>query len=115
MAPSLTLGIYMIKFFTNATANTTGLTEAIETQALTGPVPYAIHAFGTFDGATISIYFSLNGADADDGVIDSSLVFTSKGFKTILLPAGVTIWAAITNAGASTDVTCWLAGQGLDS
>lgn len=69
-----------------------------------------VHAFGAFDGATVSVVVSSTD-DMADGVVDDGLSFTSAGVRTLIVPGGMRIWANVSNAGGSTDVSCNLVGQ----
>ncbi len=58
-----------------------------------------VHAFGTFDGATLSVYLSLNGTS--NGKLLPDLTFTDDGFVTLDLKAGTTVWAHLTGVGTT--------------
>ena len=86
----------------------------IETTNQIGATALAIHAFGVFDGTTtVTVFLSLNGDS--DGVALPQLIFTAAGLVNLALPAGVTIWATVTNADTLTDVSLFIAGQGNDA
>ncbi len=71
----------------------------------------AVQAWGTWDTATLGVYLSVDGTN---GVLLSDLTFTDDGFIAIQIPAGVHVWAELSSVGASTNVNCWIAGQGGD-
>ena len=97
----------MEKLYTNQTANdsTKGNVIIATGRELT------VQAWGTWDGATVGVYLSVDGVT---GVLLSELTFTSDSFKGIQVPAGNRVWAELSSAGASTDVSVWIAGQGTD-
>lgn len=97
----------MEKLYTEQTENDSSAGNAIRA---TGR-ELAIHAFGTWDTATLTIKMSTNGTN--NGVAE--FTYTEDGFdRGITVPAGVTIWAELSSVGASTSVSCWVAGQGND-
>ena len=69
-----------------------------------------VHAYGTFDGATVSVYSSAVGKDDDAKVLDTNLSFTSNGLHTVLVSPGITFWANVSSAGSSTEVSCVIRG-----
>ena len=70
-----------------------------------------LHVFGAFDGASVDIHASGVGYDSAASVVDSNLTFTSKAMSTIVLAKGVTLWARVSSAGTSTDISCVVMGN----
>lgn len=103
-----------------ATAKTTnGSTDILDTTGsdLTGR-PLAIHIFGTFDGASVQVYMSLNGvtngAPIPELLTADAEQTAGTNFKIIWVPAGVTLWAVVSAAGAGTTLNIWVAGEGSE-
>lgn len=92
----------MHKLYTSQTANDS--TKANSFVASGREV--AVHAFGTWDGATVGVYMSLNGTS--NGLLLDDLTFTEDGFQIVSVPSGVTIWAQLSSAGGSTDLNTWV-------
>ena len=97
----------MEKLFTAKTANDATAANAINA---TGS-ELAVHAFGTWDGATLGVYLSNNGTS--NGVLLADLTFTSDGWVALQVPPGGSIWAQLSGVGTSS-VNCWISGQGTD-
>lgn len=92
----------MHKLYTSQTANDATKANAIVASGR----EVAVHAFGTWDTATLGVYMSLNGTS--NGVLLDDLTFTEDGFQILVVPGGVTIWAQLSSVGGSTDVNLWL-------
>ena len=70
------------------------------------------HAYGTWDGQTISIYLSTVAAGVG-GILKSDLTFTADGWTNFQVPAGTYVWATIAGAGTFS-LNLNIAGQGTD-
>lgn len=86
----------MQDLFTAQAANDVTKANAIE---VTRTGVKSLHAFGTWDGATLSVFLSLNGTD--NGVLLSDLTFIDDGFVDIEVDAGTTIWGELTGVGTT--------------
>ena len=102
----------MKKLLTAQSTNLSDASNAIVTEAKLKETPFTVHCFGNFDTCTVTVFMSLNGTS--DGVAIDELTFIEPGFQIMLLPAGVTVWANVSSAGASTSVSLWVGGQGAD-
>lgn len=63
---------------------------------------------GTFDGATVKVYFSPN-SDGSSAFNDANFTFTAAGMEAINTES-VFIWAAVSNIGTNTKVTVDILG-----
>ena len=116
----------MEKLLTDATANVGTPTDISDsnvmvTANITAALGSVIQAFGNFGGARIKVYMSLNGiSDPDDPHSGAELlpgmefVVSSTNLVIMALPAGITVWAELEDAGVDTDLNLWIAGQGRD-
>ena len=94
------------KLFTTQAANDTTRANVI---TATGR-ELSVQAFGTWGGATLSVYLSVDGTN---GVLLDELTFTEDGWQNICIPAGNKIWAELSGVG-TTSIGCWINGQGND-
>ena len=102
----------MLKLFTNATANDATKANAVTITGQVTATALGVHVAGTFDTCTVGVYISNFGAT--NGVLLTELTFTAAGYANLSAPPGTTIWAELSSVGASTDISCWVSGQGND-
>lgn len=106
----------MKKLFENATANDATKANAFEITNEAGNAPLVFHFFGDdFDTCTLTVFWSLNGLD--NGIAIAALTKTAAAIVELAgpLPNGITMWATLSSVGASTDVSLYVAGQGIET
>ena len=95
----------MEKLFTAQTTNDTSKGNMI---TATGR-ELTVQGWGTWDGASLSVYLSVDGTN---GVLLNDLILTADGMVAIQVPSGNKVWATLTNVSGSTNLNCWINGQG---
>ena len=95
----------MIHLFSSATADGDSPTFITRGKIIT------VHSWGEYDGATVTIYMSTAGKNDDAAATDSQLEFTANGISSVVIAAGITVWANISSAGSSTNLNVTVAGQ----
>lgn len=96
----------MKRLFTNETIDATS--DPITT---TGTRKLAVHVFGNFDGATVTVPLSTT-ISIGDAVVLTELSFTAPDMILIDVPDEITIWSVIAGSGAGTDISVNVAGLG---
>lgn len=81
-----------------ASTNTTGLVFDVPVGGL-----YTLGAYGTWDGATVTFYISVNDDNGQptNGFTSADGTFTADGGVNVELSQGTKIWAATTSVGTS--------------
>ena len=95
----------MEKLFTAQTTEDTSKSNII---TATGR-ELTVQGWGTWGGATLSVYLSVDGTN---GVLLNDLILTADGMVAIQVPSGNKVWATLTNVSGSTNLNCWINGQG---
>ena len=95
----------MIHLFASADADGDSPTFVTRGRILT------VHSWGEYDGATVTVFMSTAGKNDDAAASDSQLTFTANGISSVVIAAGITIWANISSAGSSTNLNVTVAGQ----
>jgi hypothetical protein len=100
----------MRKLYTAQTANDTTKANAFKIPGNLNGAPMGVHAFGTWDTATLTVYLSNNGAA--NGVALSELVFNADGFVAIASIPETTMWGEVSGVGAGTVLNLFVSGAG---
>jgi len=91
----------MTEYFKSLDAASTNTTGTVFDVSQTGE--YNLAAYGTWGGATVTFYVSVDEApgQATNGFTDSNVTFTANGGYNVVLRKGAKIWAVTTSVGTS--------------